>query len=170
VIQNLLATFRVELRGVVTTLICAAVAASAALAGTLFIAVAIFIWASDNYGRLQASIAMAAFFIVVAAIAVAVMLIAQSKSRKAAEKRAEKEKLEKEEAAKNAPPIWMDPALLPKILPMLLPIALKAGQVGLRHRGVLLALVSSAAVGWAMLRERHTASVDGEEAAEQPAE
>ena len=54
-IQNLLATLRVELRGVVTTLICAAVAASAALVGVLFIAVAIFIWASENYGRLTAA-------------------------------------------------------------------------------------------------------------------
>jgi len=54
VIQSLLATLRVELRGVVTTLICAAVAASAALVGVLFIAVAIFIWAADNYGRMQA--------------------------------------------------------------------------------------------------------------------
>ena len=61
-IQSLLATLRVELRGVVMTLVCAAVAASAALVGVLFIAVAIFIWASDNYGRLQASLAMAAFF------------------------------------------------------------------------------------------------------------
>jgi hypothetical protein len=53
---------------------------------------------------------------------------------------------------------------------MLLPIALKAGQVGLRHRGLLLALVSSAAVGWAMLRERNSAPVDNEGVAEQPAE
>ena len=81
-IQNLLATFRVDLRSVVTTVICAAVAASAASVATLFIAVAIFIWTSDNYGRLQASIAMAAFFIIVAAIAVTVLLVAQNKSRK----------------------------------------------------------------------------------------
>jgi H+/gluconate symporter-like permease len=170
VIQNLLATFRVELRGVVTTVICAAVAASAALVGTLFIAVAIFIWASDNYGRLTASLAMAGFFIAVAAIAVAIMLIAQSKARKTAEKDAEKEKLEKEEAAKNAPPMWMDPSLLPKMLPLLLPIVLKAGQIGVRHSGLLLALVSSAAVGWAMLRERGAPADDEMPAAEQPAE
>jgi uncharacterized membrane protein YqjE len=170
VIQNLLATFRVELRGVVTTLICAAVAASAALVGTLFISVAIFIWASDNYGRLTASLAMAVFFIAVAAMAVAVMLIAQSKARKSAEKEAVKEKLEKEEAAKNAPPVWMDPSLLPKMLPLLLPIVLKAGQIGVRHRGLLLALVSSAAVGWAMLRERSAPADEEMPAAEQPAE
>jgi uncharacterized membrane protein YqjE len=165
VIQNLLATFRVELRGVVTTLICAAVAASAALVGVLFIAVAIFIWASDNYGRLQASIAMAVFFIVVAGIAVTVLLVAQSQSRKAAEQRAEKEKLEKEEAAKNAPPAWLDPALLPTLLPF----GIKAMQIGLRHRGLLLALISSAAVGWALLRER-AAPAESEDAAEAPAE
>lgn len=169
-IQNLLATFRVELRGVVTTLICAAVAASAALVGTLFVAVAIFIWASDNYGRLQASIAMAVFFIAVAAMAVAVMLIAQSKARKSAEKQAEKEKLEQESAARNAPPAWMDASLIPKMLPLLLPIVLRAGQIGVRHRGLLLALVSSAAVGWAMLRERSTPADEEMPAAEQPAE
>lgn len=163
-IQNLLATVRVEFRSVVTTLICAVVAASAALVGTLFIAVAIFIWASENYGRLQASIAMAAFFIVVAAIAVTVLLVAQSKARKDAEKRAEKEKLEKEEAAKNAPPAWLDASLIPTLLP----IGIKAMQIALRHRGVLLALVSSAAVGWALLREK--SDVPADEPAEQPAE
>jgi len=164
VIANLIATLRTELRGVVTTLICAAVAASAALVGTLFIAVAIFIWASEHYGRLQASIAMAVFFILVAVIAVSVMLIAQSEARKTAEKAAEKERIEKEEAARNAPPPWMDPALIPTLLPF----GIKAAQIALRHRGVLLALVSSAAVGWAMLRERGKPEDDG--AAEQPAE
>lgn len=173
-IQSLLATLRVELRGVVTTLICAAVAASAALVAVLFIAVAIFIWASDNYGRLTASLSMAAFFIAVATIAVGILLFVQSKARKTAEKEAEKERLQKEEEAKNAPPIWMDPALLPKILPMLLPIVLKAGQVGLKHRGLLLAALSSAVVGWAMLRERNqpddVADDAAADAAEQPAE
>jgi uncharacterized membrane protein YqjE len=167
VIQSLLATLRVELRGVVTTLICAAVAASAALVGVLFIAVAIFIWASENYGRLQASLAMAAFFIVVAAIAVTVLLIAQSKARKEAARQAEKEKLEKEEAAKNAPPAWLDPALIPTLLP----IGIKAMQVGLKHRGLLLALLSSAAVGWAILRERGKPDDGADDTvAEQPAE
>src|SRR5882757_7196859 len=167
VIQNLLATLRVELRGVVTTLICAAVAASAALVGVLFIAVAIFIWASENYGRLTAAIAMAVFFIAVAAIAVVVLLMAQSKARKAAEKQAEKERLEKEEAAKYAPPAWMDPALIPTLLPL----GIKAMQIGLKHRGVLLALVSSVALGWAMLRERGKPDGDADDApAEQPAE
>ena len=166
-IQSLLATLRVELRGVVTTLICAAVAASAALVGVLFIAVAIFIWASDNYGRLQASLAMAAFFIVVAAIAVTVLLVAQSKARKEAARQAEKERLEKEEAAKNAPPAWLDPALIPTLLP----IGIKAMQIGLKHRGILLALVSSAAIGWAMLRERSKPDDDAEDVGvEQPAE
>ena len=53
---------------------------------------------------------------------------------------------------------------------MLLPIALKAGQIGLRHRGLLLALISSAAVGWAMLRETKSAAEEEMPAAEQPAE
>jgi len=166
VIQNLLAAFRVEVRGMVTTLICAAVAASAALVGVLFIAVAIFIWASDNYGRLQASLAMAAFFIVVAGIAVTVLLVARSRARKEAARQAEKERLEKEEAAKNAPPAWLDPSLIPTLLP----IGIKAMQIGLKHRGILLALVSSAAVGWAILRERGKPDADVDDAAEQPAE
>jgi hypothetical protein len=166
VIQNLLATLRVEVRGVVTTLICAAVAASAALVGVLFIAVAIFIWASENYGRLQASVAMAVFFIAVAAIAMTVLLVAQSSSRKAAEKRAETEKLEKEKAAKNAPPAWLDPALIPTLLP----VGIKAMQIALRHRGLLFALIGSAAVGWAMLREKNAPVDDEMPPAEQPAE
>ena len=165
-IQSLLATLRVEVRGAVTTLICAAVAASAGLVGVLFIAVAIFIWASENYGRLTAAIAMAAFFIVVAAIAVTVLLIAQNKGRKEAARQAEKERLEREEAAKNAPPAWLDPALIPTLLP----IGIKAMQIGLKHRGILLALLSSVAVGWAMLRERGKPDADVDDAAEQPAE
>ena len=166
-IQHLLATLRVELRGVVATLICAAVAASAALVGVLFIAVAIFIWASDNYGRLQASLAMAVFFVVVAAIAVMVLLIAQSKARKEAARQAEKERLEKEDAARNAPPAWLDPALIPTLLP----IGIKAMQIGLKHRGLLLALLSSVAVGWAVLRERGEPDDGSDDTpAEQPAE
>ena len=84
--------------------------------------------------------------------------------------RAEVERREREEAAKNAPPVWMDPALIPKLLPMLLPIALKAGQIGIRHRGLLLAALSSAIVGWGLLRERNAAADEEMPAAEQPAE
>lgn len=148
-IQSLLATLRVEVRSAITTLICAVVAASAGLVGTLFIAVAIFIWASENYGRLQAALAMAAFFIAVAAVAVVALLAAQNKARKEAARRAEKERLEREEAARNAPPAWLDPALIPTLLP----VGIKAAQLALRHRGVLIALASSVAVGWAFLRE-----------------
>jgi hypothetical protein len=100
-------------------------------------------------------------------IAVTVLLVAQSTARKEAARQAEKERLEKEEAAKNAPPAWLDPALIPTLLP----IGIKAMQVGLKHRGILLALVSSAAIGWAMLRERNKPNEDVDEtAAEQPAE
>jgi uncharacterized membrane protein YqjE len=166
VIDTLLAKLRVEFRSMATTVICAAVAASAALVGVMFVAVAIFIWASENYGRLQAAIAMAVFFVLVAAIAVTVLLIAQNKARKEAARRAEKERLEREEAAKNAPPAWLDPALIPTLLP----IGIKAAQLALRHRGILLALVSSVAVGWAMLREKSEPEEQEMPAAEQPAE
>ena len=88
---------------------------------------------------------MAGFFLVVALIAVAMLFYARSEAHKRAAKRAEEERREREQAEKNAPPVWMDPALIPKLLPMLLPIALKAGQIGLRHRGLLLAALSSAA-------------------------
>ena len=64
----------------------------------------------------------------------------------------------------------MDPSLIPKLLPVLLPFALKAGQVGLRHRGLLFAAVSSAVVGWGLLRERSTPATREMLAAEQPAE
>jgi hypothetical protein len=43
-------------------------------------------------------------------------------------------------------------------------------QIGLKHRGILLALISSAALGWAMLRERNKPDEDEMPAAEQPAE
>ena len=59
---------------------------------------------------------MAGFFLVVALIAIAVLFYARSEARKRAAKRAEEERREREEAAKNAPPVWMDPALIPKLL------------------------------------------------------
>ena len=113
---------------------------------------------------------MAGFFLAVALIAIAILLYARSEAHKRAAKRAEVERREREEAATNAPPVWMDPALIPKLLPMLLPIALKAGQIGIRHRGLLLAALSSAIVGWGLLRERNAAADEEMPAAEQPAE
>jgi hypothetical protein len=167
VFDRLLSTVKAEYQSLLTTLICAAVAAMAGVVAILFIGVAIFIWASNNYGPLQASLAMAGFFLAVALIAVAILLYARSEAAKRAVKRAEQERREREEEAKKTP-AWMDPALIPKLLPMLLPIAIKAGRIGLRHRGILLALLSSAAVGWAMLRERDEEPA-GDEVAE-PAE
>jgi hypothetical protein len=168
VIQHLLASLQVETRSIVTTLICAVVAACAALVGVMFAAVAIFIWTSEHYGRLNAALAMAGFFILVAVVAMVVLLVARSKAAKDAAKRAAEEKRKREEAAKNAPPAWLDPALIPTLLP----IGIKAARVAVRHRGLLLALVSSAAVGWAMMRERGAPDDDEVDspAAEQPAE
>jgi hypothetical protein len=170
VLDKLVATFKVEYQSLVTTLICGVIAGISGVVGILFVGIAIFIWAADRYGTLQACIALAGFFLVMALIAIAVLFNARSEAHKRAAKRAEEDKREREEAAKNAPPIWADPALLPKLLPMLVPIALKAGQIGLKHRGLLFALVSSAAVGWGLLREKRAASDEEMPAAEQPAE
>src|ERR1043165_6389958 len=108
-----------------TTLICAVVAGVAGGVGILFVGIAIFVWASNAYSTLQACITMAGFFLAVALVAIAVLFYARSEAHKRAAKRAEVERREREQAAKNAPPVWMDPALIPKLLPMLLPIALK---------------------------------------------
>ena len=162
--DRLLSTFKSEYQSLLTTLICAAVAAMAGVVAILFIGIAIFIWASNNYGSLQASLAMAGFFLVVALIAVAVLLYARSEAAKRAVKRAEQERREREEQAKKAPSAWLDPALIPALLP----IGVKAASIALRHRGLLLALISSAVVGWTMLRERNEEPA-GEEVAE-PAE
>jgi H+/gluconate symporter-like permease len=144
VFDRLIATLKTEYQSLMTTLICAVVAGVAGVVGILFVGIAIFVWASNAYGTLQACIAMAGFFLAVALIAIAVLFYARSEAHKRAAKRAEVERREREEAAKNAPPIWMDPSLIPKLLPMLLPIVLKAGQIGIRHRGLLLAALSSA--------------------------
>jgi uncharacterized membrane protein YbhN (UPF0104 family) len=170
VFDRILSTFKAEYRSLVTTLICAVVAGMSGVIGILFVGIAIFIWASNAYGSLQACLAMAGFFLVVALIAVAILLYARSEAAKRAVKQAEEERREREEAAKNAPPVWMDPSLIPKLLPMLLPIALKAGQIGIRHRGLLLAALSSAIVGWGLLRERNASAEEEMPAAEQPAE
>jgi uncharacterized membrane protein YbhN (UPF0104 family) len=170
VFDRLIATFKTEYQSLMTTLICAVVAGVAGVVGILFVGIAIFVWASNTYGTLQACIAMAGFFLVVALIAIAILFYARSEAHKRAAKRAEVERREREETAKNAPPVWMDPSLIPKLLPLLLPVALKAGQIGIRHRGLLLAALSSAIVGWGLLRERGTADEDEMPAAEQPAE
>jgi hypothetical protein len=169
VFDKLAATFKAEYRSLVTTLICAVVAGMSGVVGILFAGIAIFIWAANTHGTMQACIAGAGFFLLVALVAVAILLYARSKSAKRAVKEAEEERREREAAAKNAPPVWMDPSLIPKLLPMLLPIALKAGQIGIRHRGLLLAALSSAIVGWGLLRERGAAEEEMP-AAEQPAE
>jgi uncharacterized membrane protein YbhN (UPF0104 family) len=169
VFDRLVSSVKVEAQSLATTLICALVAGMSGVVAILFIGIAIFIWAADKYGSLIACLAMAGFFLLVALIAVAALLYARSEARKRAAKRAEEERREREEAEKNAPPIWMDPALLPKVLPLLLPVALKAGQIGIKHRGLLLAAISSAIVGWGLLRERR-GETDEMPAAEQPAE
>jgi H+/gluconate symporter-like permease len=169
VFDRLVSSLKVEAQSLVTTLICAVVAGMSGVVAVLFIGIAIFIWASDRYGSLTACLAMAGFFLAVALIAVAALFYARSEAHKRAAKRAEEERREREEEAKNAPPLWADPSLLPKVIPMLLPVLLKAGQVGLRHRGLLLAALSSAIVGWGLLRERRAAN-DEMPAAEQPAE
>jgi MFS family permease len=169
VFDRLVSSLKVEAQSLVTTLICGVVAGMAGVVAVVFIGIAIFIWASERYGSLTACLAMAGFFLLVALIAVAALFYARSEAHKRAAKRAEQERREREEEAKNAPPVWADPSLLPKLLPLLLPVLLKAGQVGLRHRGLLLAALSSAAVGWGLLRRRRAAN-DEMPAAEQPAE
>jgi len=170
VFDRLVSSVKVEARSFATTLICAVVAGMSGVVAVLFIGIAIFIWAADRYGSLMACMAMAGFFLAVALIALGLMLYMRNEARKRAAKRAEEERREREEEAKNAPPVWMDPSLIPKLLPMLLPIALKAGQIGIKHRGLLIAAISSAVVGWGLLRERNAANDDDMPAAEQPAE
>ena len=166
---SLLSTVKAEYQSLVTTLICAVVAGIAGVVGVLLSGIAIFIWAANTYGAFEACLAGAGFFLVIAAIAIAVLLSVRSKAAKRALKRAELERREREEEARKAPPAWMDPSLIPKLLPVLLPFVLKAGQVGLRHRGLLIAALSSAIVGWGLLRERSTPDDDEMPAAEQPA-
>lgn len=164
--DNLLASVREEYRRALTITICAAIIAAAAMVAILFVGIAIFIWISENYGAVQACLAMAAFFIVVAGVAGLTLAATQSAAREREKRRESEKKREKEAEAKNAPPAWLDPALIPALLP----IGIKAASIALRHRGLLLALVSSAAVGWAMLREKSEAPPDEEDVAAQPAE
>ncbi len=163
-IDKLLATARAEYQRVVMATICAAIIAACALVATLFVAVAVFVWMSDHYGTVPAALAMAAFFAMVALIAWGVTAYNASVAREREKERLAEEKREREEAAKNAPPAWLDPALLTSLLP----IGLQAARVAVRHRGLLLALISSAALGWGALREARKPPAG--EAAEQPAE
>jgi hypothetical protein len=166
VIDNLLAAIREEYRRALTITVCAAIIAAAAMVAILFVGVAIFIWISQSYGPVQACLAMAGFFVAVAGIAWVTLAMAQNAAHEREKRREAEKKKEKEEAAKNAPPAWLDPALIPTLLP----IGIQAARIALRHRGLLLALVSSAAVGWAMLREKNDAPPGEEDVAAQPAE
>ena len=168
VFDRLVSSLKVEAQSLVTTLICGVVAGYPGVVAVLFTGMR----SSLGVGALRLAdpcLAMAGFFLLVALIAVGALFYARSEAHKRAAKRAEEERREREEEAKNAPPVWADPSLLPKVIPMLLPVLLKAGQVGLRHRGLLLAALSSAAVGWGLLRRRRAAN-DEMPAAEQPAE
>jgi uncharacterized membrane protein YbhN (UPF0104 family) len=102
VFDRILSTFKAEYRSLVTTLICAVVAGMSGVVGILFVGIAIFIWASSTYGTLQACLAMAGFFLIVALIAVAILFYARSEAAKRAVKQAEEERREREEAAKRA--------------------------------------------------------------------
>ena len=55
-----------------------------------------------------------------------------------------------------AAPLIADPIVRSRgtLVGSLLPLGIKAMQIGLKHRGLLFALISSAALGWAMLRVR----------------
>lgn len=166
--SNILAAIRAEYQSLVTTLICAAVAAMGGVVAILFIAIAIFIATAEKYSTLTACLAMAGFFIVIALFALGVMLYVRKEAHERAERRRaeDKREREKEEAEKGKFGAWLDPALIPTLLP----IGIKAAQIALRHRGLLLALVSSAAVGWAMLREKGEPAAEDDEVVAEPAE
>ena len=161
-IDNLLAALRAEYERLVTVTICAAVIAASGLVAVLFVAVAVFVWTSDHYGTAPAALAMAAFFAAVALIAWGIAAYVASVAREKARQRAAEEKKKREEEAKHAP--WIDPALLATVLP----IGLEAVKFAVRNRGLLVALASSIALGWATVRERRHPAEDAPEG--QPAE
>src|SRR5882757_10846374 len=78
VIDKLLASFREEYRRVLIVTICAAVIAAAAMVAILFVGIAIFIWISNEYGAVQACLAMAGFFVVVAGLGGLTLALTQS--------------------------------------------------------------------------------------------
>ena len=54
--DRLVSRVKVEAQSLATTLICAVVAGMSAIVAVLFIGIAIFIWASERYGSLTASL------------------------------------------------------------------------------------------------------------------
>ncbi|MGZ8310129.1 MAG: phage holin family protein, partial [Rhodoplanes sp.] len=95
--DRLVSRVKVEAQSLATTLVCAVVAGVSAIVAVLFIGIAIFIWASERYGSLTASLAMAGFFLVVAMIAIAVLFYIRSEAQKRAARRADEERREREE-------------------------------------------------------------------------
>ena len=78
----------------------------------------------------------------VALVAGGVILWVRSASRERAERRAAEEAKRREEQARKAPNPFLDPSLIPTLLP----VGIKAARIMLRHRGLLVALVEMAMV------------------------
>ena len=166
-VQNLLATLRAEFRSRSRRSICSAVAASPARSAAVRRASRSSCGLSDNYGTLQACLAMAAILPRGCGDCDRGAAFCASEARKRAAKRAEKERLEKEEAAKNAPPTWMDPALSRRCR-----CCCRSASRRCRSACAIAAIAggwSVRLVGWGLLRERGTAAEE-DAAAEQPAE
>jgi hypothetical protein len=148
VFETLTKSLRVEVQSLVRTAIWAAVGASMALVGVFFLAVTVFLGASESYGRLAAAISLAIFLFAVAGAAVGVLLLVQSKARKDAAKRAETLTIGEQQHDQRMPPVWKDAGMMSAVLP----VALKVAQFGIRHRALIVLAASSTAIGLALFR------------------
>ena len=142
---HLLAPIEAKYREIVASLAWTALAAIALLIAAIFGFAALLIWIASLYGGIVACLVAAGCFAVIAVAAFAMLINARNRARLEAEQR----------ARARAAQAWLDPATLS--------LGVQALRMLSRHRGLALALLGSAALGWLLTRE---ADVPADEPAE----
>jgi hypothetical protein len=135
VFAHLLAPIEAKYREIVASLAWSALAGIALLIAAVFGFAALLIWIASLYGGIVACLVAAGCFAVIAIVAFAMLITARKRARLEAEQR----------ARARAAQAWLDPATIS--------LGLQAVRMLSRHRGLALALLGSAALGWLLTRE-----------------
>ena len=145
--ESIAKPLKIEIENVIRTVAWAVVSASMTFAAVIFLSITVYLSVSTNYGRLAASLGLAGFFVAVAAIAVLVLVVPRGRRRAA--QRTEREDIEHEQKEERTTPPWTDMGVVATVLP----VAAKAAQLVMRHKGTAL-FAGAALVSVALLKRR----------------
>ena len=146
---HLLAPIEAKYREFTASLAWSALGGIALLIAAIFGFAALLLWIASLYGGIVACLVAAGCFAAIAIVAFAMLMSARKRARLEAEER----------ARARAKAAWLDPATLS--------LGLQAVRMLSRHRGLALALLGSAALGWLLTRETE---MPADEPAGEPAE